>query len=134
MKRKKIMKNLLIILSGTFISLMGHADIIRCGFTEPFVTSEYSTTTSVLTYVEDITGTKHSIRNVQFQIRGPGKFELIKKTGEVLQVLELNYQGSDGMSDFQYPYSVIDKSRVAGKLNQGGCTSNFFQEKDSDEE
>lgn len=100
------------------------ADIINCVFTEPFVNSSYSMSQSTLTYDRFDTG-KSVIKNVSFQIKSAGVFELVDKSGKVLQTLTLNGQGSDGMSDRTYPYDVKDSSMDKNANNgYGGCTSN----------
>lgn len=119
-------------LALTFVLLLAsitHADIIKCGFTEPFVTSTYSMNQSTLTYL-DSENKKMVIKNVSFQIKAAGVFELVKD-GKVLQALLLNNQGSDGMSDMVYPYDVEDFSqeRLPYK-SRGGCSSNFLKSKD----
>lgn len=115
------------------LSSISHADIIKCNFTEPFVTTTYSTTQSTLTYDDASTG-KSVIQNVSFQIKGPGAFELVNSKGQVLQTLTLNNQGSDGMSNNLYPYEVRDNkiSRFANG-GVGGCSSNHLKTKFSDE-
>lgn len=105
-----------------------HADIIKCTFTEPFIDTEYSMTKSTLTY-NNYDGQKTVIVNVSFQIKGPGVFELVGDygKGKVLQVLTLNYQGSDGMSDNVYPYDVKDNTPIMTANNGfGGCWSNYL--------
>jgi hypothetical protein len=71
------------------------------------------------------------VKNVSFQIKGPGEFELVAKDGTVLQKLTLNNKGSDGMSDRVFPYEVEDKG-MAGMANSGwgGCSSNFLKATD----
>ena len=124
------MKKQFLLIALIFISQISQADIIRCSFTEPFVSTEYNTATSTLKYKEGVTEKKQTVRNVLFQIRGPGHFQLVAKTGKVLQDLKLNNQGSDGMSEFQYPYSVEDKSGFSSlQLDPGGCVSNFLRTK-----
>lgn len=107
-----------------FLASITHADIIKCTFTEPFVKSTYSMNQSTLTYL-DSENKKKVLKNVSFQIKAAGVFELVKD-GKVLQTLLLNDQGSDGMSDMVYPYDVEDFSQE--KLpykSRGGCSSNF---------
>ncbi len=95
------------------------ADIIKCTFTEPFVTTVYSATQSRLTVRYETEGREDSIRSISFQILGAGLFELWGQDRRRLQRLELSYQGSDGMSDRVYPYAV----EWIGKGLRGGCTS-----------
>lgn len=120
------MKNLFLSLAVSLsVTSAARADIITCVFTEPYITSTYSMTQSTLTY-ENFDGSgKSVIKNVSFQIKSAGVFELIDKSGKVLQTLNLNGEGSDGASDRNYPYEVndytMDNSASSGN---GGCTSN----------
>ncbi len=119
-----------------FLANMAHADIIKCSFTEPFYDTEYSMAQQKLT-VSDFEGTTKSIRNVSFQIKGPGQFELWDSSGNVLQKLNLTNEGSNGMSDFVYPYEVESSDLVYGSgANNGigGCTSNFLHRKEQSDE
>ncbi len=120
------MKQLLLALA-IVSPLTASADIIKCTFTEPFVSSTYSMTQSTLTY-ESIDGAKQIIQKVSFQIKGSGQFELVAKDGTVLQRLELNNQGSDGMSDRTYPFDVQDNSSITNN-GRGGCQSNSLKAK-----
>ncbi len=120
------MRSFIALCVGLF-SFAGHADIIQCTFTEPFVDSTYSMTNSTLTY-EVFEGQKKIMVGVSFQIKGPGLFELVQN-GRVIQTLSLNFLGSDGMSDMVYPYEVKDESNVTGHGSLvGGCTSNYLRE------
>lgn len=107
---------------------VSHADIIKCSFTEPFISSTYSTTQSTLTYIDhgDIEA-KRVIKNVSFQIKGPGAFELVDSKGTVLQKLTLNNNGSDGMSENVYPYEVQDLGMYGANNGIGGCSSNYLK-------
>lgn len=102
------------------------ADIIKCTFTEPFINFEYSMTQSRLTVIDPVSNypavIKTKTNNVSFQIMGPGHFELWDKNKNVLAVLFLTYNGSDGMSDNVFPYDV---QFVGYGGLRGGCTSNF---------
>lgn len=104
--------------------ILASADIIKCTFTEPFVSSEYSMTQSQLAYT-NVEDKKTVIKNVSFQIKAAGVFELVKD-GQVLQSLELNYKGSNGMSDHVYPYSVKDNNDITMQ-GYGGCVSNSLK-------
>lgn len=112
---KKIVFTLLIL--GSFgVS----ADIIRCNYTEPFISTVYSMTQSTLTIDDHSAGIRNVYRNISFQILGPGRFELWNPNRVVVQRMNLNFRGSDGMSDRVYPY----QGRRGGQF--GGCTSNFL--------
>lgn len=105
---------------------VSHADIIKCAFTEPFITTTYSTTQSTLK-IENIGESTKVVKNVSFQIKGPGSFELVDSKGHVLQKLTLNNNGSDGMSDNVYPYEVQDLTMAGANNGIGGCSSNYLK-------
>lgn len=122
----KYMIGLTFLLASTTAS----ADIIKCTFTEPFYSTQYSMVQQSLT-VEDFEGKKKVLKNVSFQIMGPGQFELWDKDNNVLQVLTLSFDGSDGMSDYVYPYEVQSTEKVypiGANYGIGACTSNFLHE------
>jgi hypothetical protein len=98
------------------------ADIVRCVFTEPFITTVYNTNQSTLTIFHDVGNREDAPAFLSFQIIKPGFFELWNSKNEVVQRLQLSFRGSDGMSDQVYPYEV---EWVPMKLH-GGCTSNHL--------
>src|SRR4051812_5661138 len=109
------------ILTAIFLTaIQSQADIISCSFTEPFFNTTYSMAQQSLT----ITGFDESgpqvIKNVSFQIKGPAQFELVAKDGKILQKLDLNFKGSNGMSDHEYPYDV-QWTTDANTTLFGGC-------------
>lgn len=123
------MKNLIVLFFALSASV-AQADIITCTFTEPFVTTTYSMTQSSLTYKDAMTGKVKFYKNVSFQIKAAGQFELVAVDGKVLQTLTLNNQGSDGMSENIFPYSVKDNSKfMTANLGLGGCSSNHLKVK-----
>ncbi len=113
--------------SALLFASISQADIIKCSFTEPFISSTYSTTQSTLTYVGfDL---NKVIKNVSFQIKSAGVFELVSH-GKVIQTLTLNHQGSNGMSDTIYPFEVKDQSGIMNaNVGFGGCVSNQLKSK-----
>ncbi|MCK6597706.1 MAG: hypothetical protein L6Q37_05020 [Bdellovibrionaceae bacterium] len=127
------MKKIIVFSFIFLISFTIKADIISCSFTEPFVSTEYSMTQSTLTISaagHDSNEEKTIIKNVSFQIKSEGSFELISKEGKVLQNLLLNYKGSDGMSDTVYPYDVKDFTYNKDSFPIfGGCSSNHLKAK-----
>jgi uncharacterized membrane protein len=70
------------------------------------------------------------LKHVSFQIKGSGLFELVGKDKKVIQELNLNNRGSDGMSDFVFPYEV--KWVADGQRSElyGGCESNYLKRLD----
>ncbi|MEK6628170.1 MAG: hypothetical protein AABY53_06055 [Bdellovibrionota bacterium] len=127
------MKKTILATLVTFLSFSVQADVINC-FSES-IRSTYSMSQLTLTYLnmQAAKGEKKEFavfKNVSFQIRSPGVFELVSKEKKVLQTLSLNNQGSDGRSDMVYPYNLNDTSGVMFEsVNQGGCTSNYFKAK-----
>ncbi|MGZ3691703.1 MAG: hypothetical protein ACXVAX_09375 [Pseudobdellovibrio sp.] len=128
------MKKLVFTAALLLASFSAHADIIKCNFTEPFVVSSYSMAQQSLTYYsnsgpngEQVVNT---IKNVSFQIKDAGVFELVGADGKVLQTLTLSKKGSDGMSDNVYPYDVKDNSmNTMANSGYGGCQSNALKVK-----
>ena len=118
---KKVILSSVVLLA----SFSAQADIIKCVFTEPWINTSYSMTQSTLTYSGTEANQNKVIKNVSFQIRSAGVFQLVSKDGKVLQTLVLNRKGSDGMSNAVYPYSAKDASLNAGANSGiGGCSSN----------
>jgi uncharacterized membrane protein len=120
---------ILSLLALTLFPLGASADIIKCGFTEPFFSTEYSMAQQSLTVIDHGLNTKKVLRNISFQIRGAGHFELWDSNRRVIQKLLLNFEGTDGMSDTIYPYQAEWRSpgEPYGPQNlHGGCTSNFL--------
>lgn len=113
-----------IIATTLLLTSISQADIIKCSFTEPFINTTYSTSKSTLTY-EGADMKTNVVKNVSLQIKSAGVFELVSKEGKVLQTLELNNKGSNGMSDAVYPYDAKDNS--IGIF--GGCESNYLKAK-----
>lgn len=113
--------------SIVMLASVSQADVIKCSFTEPFVNTTYSMTASTLTY-KDFEGGKKVVKNVSFQIKSAGVFELMDKKGKVLQTLTLTNKGSDGMSDTIFPFEVKDTDPMMTANNGiGGCTSNYLK-------
>ncbi len=130
------MKNIAVKLStvavATLMSQGAFADVIKCTFTEPFINTEYSMAQQTLTVIDDFTQYPKKIRrvikNVSFQIKGPGQFVLLNDKKKVVQNLTLSFKGSNGMSDTIYPYEVIwygHESMANG--GHGGCSSNYLK-------
>ena len=120
-------KSIFILLTVLF-ALHAKADIIKCSFTEPFYNTQYSMAQQSLRMTH-FDGTVTVIKNVSFQIFDSGKFELWNKDNKLLMRLNLNYKGSNGMSDAIYPYTGIAVRRLNNYgTHRGGCTSNFLHE------
>lgn len=116
----------LVLAAALLIPGLAQADIIKCIFTEPFINTTYSMTQSTLTVYE--MGVKiKTLKNVSFQIKGPGHFELWNAHKQIVQTVVLDNKGSDGMSDRNYPYSSEYNTKGGHGMLYGGCTSNFLQ-------
>ena len=101
------------------VPTIANADIITCNFTEPFVTTIYSTSQNTLSVYYKAERRQEVLRNISFQIIQAGRFELWDTNRRPVQRLELTFKGSDGMSDKLYPY---DAHWISNDL-RGGCTS-----------
>lgn len=125
-------------MKAVFFSLMilgclkARADIINCIFTEPFFNIVIDTDARVMTRIApdwdnpdgEIKSTVVSSEVEVFEISSIEISHVVKvpryqvvADGKNKMILELSYQGSDGMSDFVYPYSTNYDSIY------GGCES-----------
>ena len=98
--------------------------VIRCTFTEPFATTTLNVRTHDLMIEFDSheprTETK---RNVKIFQKSPKILEIRDDSGNLIQVLDRNHKGSDGMSEKAYPYDALwmpGRDGVAAQL-RGGC-------------
>lgn len=111
-------------------SASAQAAIISCNFTEPFFSLKYDTTTYELVRTENdgngevVTETK----SAALLFKSSTKFELISEDKKVLLKLNLNFNGSDGMSDIIYPYEA-ELLMEDGSSLWGGCESNYLAAK-----
>lgn len=124
------MKAFFFAIVATLFTLSANADIITCGFTEPFLTTTYSMAQQSLTIKDDVSGESVVLKNVSFQIIAAGKFELRNQKGEVLQTLNLTNNGSDGRSDTVFPFEAVSSDKIQefeGHKVIGVCTSNFLK-------
>lgn len=115
---RKLLLSLVLAIPG-----LVHADIITCNFTEPFITTTYSMAQQKLVVKDNVMNQSTELQNVSFQIKGAGRFELMDANRNVIQTIDLNNKGSDGMSDRVYPYDV----QWHAKNLFGGCESNFLR-------
>lgn len=112
-------------------SISANADVITCNFGSTPVKSVYSMTKSTLTYIDLQTNQViNDFKNVSFQIKSPGQFELVAKNKMVLQKLSLNFKGNNGSNDdLKYPYDLEDNGLYESKKEYAGCESNFLKAK-----
>lgn len=107
---------------------------LTCSFTEPFFTLQYTESTGTLVIEEpnwdtvgpptvtrvletnlELTVEPNYGKNVRLTLAKP-------QSKKVLLEGYLDFKGSDSMSDFQYPISVVFHSKDYG-TQQGGCTT-----------
>jgi hypothetical protein len=102
------------------------AIVITCSFTEPFVRTSYDSDLQTLTLTYDVEKRRETQKSVSLHTLSPTVFELWNANNEVIQHLELDHQGSDGMSDRIYPYEVKWTPRDASlpEVLFGGCVRN----------
>ena len=126
-KRIRIIEAAVVFESILNCASASEAEIIKCEYTGPFVTTVYSTNTSTLTITDagDVSKNR-SLANISLQIIKPNLFELWNVNQEVIQRMELNGRGADGMSDTVYPYDATLYGYVANFNIRGGCTSNHL--------
>lgn len=96
-----------------------------CSFTEPFFTVTYDSESGVITYVgaenfNEETGEFEPVilsTDGDFQAAaGDNEYILVDGSGNTLMSLTLDFEGSDGMSDFIYPFTA-----QFGESLFGGC-------------
>lgn len=130
------MKSKMFALITAFLSLSAQADVVSCSFTEPFFSLEINTETGTMTKTEpnfeeggegvitteisdQIKIKKLNSKKVSQLVEVPRY--LVTSGKQKIMVLELDYQGSNGMSDHAFPYST----RYEG--NYGGCESDIVK-------
>jgi uncharacterized membrane protein len=110
--------------TALLVSATANADVIVCHQTEPFITETFNTDKGTVK-VEDANLPAPTIeKGLKFVIRGAGKFEILSADGKVRRALELTGQGSDGMSDREYPFDG-----GAGINGSIGCESTALKAK-----
>ncbi len=81
------------------------AKVIICSFTEPFIRTFYDPEKRTLTLVYDAENKRREVLSrIGSRTVSPKVIELRNEKQDLIQRLELNNQGSDGMSDKTYPY------------------------------
>ena len=117
----------MIFLATCLMAFSARADIIKCSFTEPFYNFTYSMAQQKLTISGAGVPTR-TIRNVGFQIVGSNSFVIGSVSSPRLR-LTLNNRGSDGMSDFVYPYVGVAPNFGNHGTLTGGCESNYLRKR-----
>ena len=87
------------------VSNFAQAEVFVCHQTEPFLTTTYDTEKGTAKTVDQMNNVKPTVtRGLKFIVKDAGKFEFRLADGSVLKTLVLNQQGSDGLSDLNYPF------------------------------
>lgn len=110
-------------------SSVSFAENMKCAFTEPFLTATYNSESGKITLESPDHGKATLPVKVEFTQNGT----LILSSAKISQTLEifLTVEGSDGMSDFVYPFEGVIHGYdggVDGKLF-GGCESDKLKKK-----
>jgi len=121
--------NILAALLFTNTLFAKHVEILTCHLTEPFITYKFNPVKKTLTqsyYGGDGPTTQTLSENAFFQSMQEedkdgelqSKYRVVdQKTGKVFINLTLDNNGSDGMSEYDYPYSA----KIGP--HHGGCES-----------
>lgn len=121
-------------------STINRTEILVCSFTEPFFTITYNASTKEITYtgvdmydelnnefmVLTLATQAQFVALPQTDVNGQeyiyptngSQFQLLDDSGNMVVELTLSYLGSDGMSDFIYPFDAVHSSG-----HVGGCYS-----------
>lgn len=117
------MKALSIIVLSLVVVSPAYAEKVRCSFTEPFILVEIDTekgTGSVSSPVEEETESFKDLKVIDF---GASKYSI--DLAEQTLSLDLNTEGSDGMSDYVFPISATLTWSKAEAALVGGCESDL---------
>lgn len=113
------LRSILLLSGGLLVSTAVQADVIRCSFTEPFITTSYDTASKRMMVIHDVEKRRQALIGVSMRETARRTFEFRDAKGQVLLRVKRTCRGSDGMSDRKYPYEA---ELLAQKL-YGGCTS-----------
>lgn len=116
------MKFLLPILAILMTVPAAKAEKIYCSFTEPFINLVYDSDTNKVTQsspgTEDMTGTVEVIFNKD------GKIKITSIISGHTLLIDTTKTGSDGMSDYVYPFEAIANDSL-----YGGCETDHLKKK-----
>ena len=93
----------LALLGGLLLPGIAQADIVKCSFTEPFMTTSYDTSSQQMTVTHDVEKRRTIFDRISMREVKPGTFEFRNADGQVLQRVERSCRGSDGMSRNRMP-------------------------------
>lgn len=112
------------LLFSLFTSTLSFAEVYRCSFTEPFISIVYNSDENLVTRQEMGSNEVVLARNAKF-ILSSGQLDQLdseylvqNSSGKTILKMKYTNNGSDGMSDFRYPYDVWYEGQ------QGACFTN----------
>ncbi|MNT12359.1 hypothetical protein D3C72_1472840 [compost metagenome] len=105
-----------------FVAQGALAESIYCTFTEPFMTVVYNSDTNTVKVTDPEEGDQEMQVTVEFQQGGVLMLMDLDKTHALK--IDLNREGSDGMSDFIYPFEAT----LDGGL-YGGCETDHLKKR-----
>lgn len=121
-----------LILGSIFARAQG-TEVLTCPFTEPFFTLEIDMVKKEVRRIsydwddvdpksDFITEVIEKNISVASDLSDPflPKHQILKATGTVFAEIKMDMQGSDGMSDITFPYSIVYDEM------HGGCDSNLI--------
>jgi uncharacterized membrane protein len=109
--------------AAALVTVQAQAEVYSCGWTEPFISFEYDSSTGTAQVIDATATFPTEIKNVSLRIVTGDKFELVGADGTVYVEMDLG-GGSDGMSDTVYPFNAINKNVPGVPADYlGGCSS-----------
>jgi uncharacterized membrane protein len=120
------MKSLFVLIAFLAAGAGAQAETYTCYFTEPFYMVKADTDAHTLFVQETPGGYLKTISDVHFV--SSGNFKITFSNGdEKLMTLQLTGQGSDGMSEFVYPFEAQFLSSPGPTNYVGGCESQTWE-------
>ncbi|WP_413585905.1 hypothetical protein [Bdellovibrio sp. HCB274] len=116
------MKHLMTILAVSLSSHAAQAEKIYCAFTEPFINITYNSDTNKVVRSSPGSADVVGVANVIFHKEGKIAINIVGINNTVL--IDTTKEGSDGMSDYIYPFEAI----IDGTL-YGGCETDHLKKK-----
>jgi uncharacterized membrane protein len=113
-----------LLFAGLLLSSAAQADVIKCRFTEPFMTTSYDTASKRMTVTHDVEKRETFLDGVSMRETARGVFEFRAAGGQIVQHLKRTCRGADGMSLRKYPYTAkLNKGELTTQTLYGGCAS-----------
>ncbi|QLY25540.1 hypothetical protein [Bdellovibrio sp. KM01] len=116
------MKRLLPIFAILLVTQAAKAEKIYCFFTEPFINLTYDSDTNQVAHSSPGENDQTGVAQVIFDKGGKIQISVVGVNNTM--VIDTTKTGSDGMSDFIYPFEAI----INGTL-YGGCETDHLKKK-----